>query len=56
MNTPVSSIPAVKQMVAIREDLRISFSTTFPIKAADIPRKNIAKLNAHSTLAFPKPI
>ena len=44
---PVPTIPAVKQMVAIRDDFLMSFSTTSPKKAADIPRKKMAKENAH---------
>ena len=44
---PVPTIPTVKQMVAIRDDFLMSFSTTSPRKAADIPRKKIASENAH---------
>ena len=56
MNKPVPAIPAAKQIVAIKEDLCISFSTTLPRNAADIPRKKIAKLNAHSVAPFENPI
>ena len=44
MKPPVPAIPTAKQIVAIREDLCMSFSTMFPKNAADIPKKNIAKL------------
>ena len=44
---PVPIIPMVKQMVAMSDDLWISFSTTSPRNAADIPRKKIANEKAH---------
>ncbi len=56
MKNPVPAIPRAKQMEAIRDDLWISFSTTFPRKAADMPRKKMAKLNAHSVAPLEKPI
>ena len=56
MKNPVPAIPAAKQIAAIREDLWISFSTTFPKNAADIPKKKMAKLNAHSVAPFEKPM
>jgi hypothetical protein len=56
MNTPVRNIPAAKQTVAMRDDLCISFSTIFPRNAADIPRKKIAKENAHSVAPLLNPI
>ena len=46
---PVPSIPVVKHIAATRDDLCIFSSTSFPAKAADIPKKNIAKLNAQPT-------
>ena len=46
MKKPVPAIPPAKQSVAINEDLCISFSTTLPKNAADIPKKKIAKLIA----------
>ena len=42
-------IPNVKNIHATSDDLWIFFSTIFPANAADIPRKNIAKENAHPT-------
>ena len=56
MNPPVPAIPTAKQILAINEDLWISFSTTFPKNAADIPKKKIAKLNAHSVAALECPM
>ena len=56
MNAPVPAIPTAKQIAAINEDLLMSFSTTFPKNAADIPKKKIAKLNAHSVAPFENPI
>jgi hypothetical protein len=43
-------------IVAIKEDLWIFYSTMLPINAALIPKKKIAKLKAHSTAPFEKPI
>ena len=56
MKNPVPAIPAAKQIAAMREDICISFSTIFPKNAADIPKKKIAKLNAHSVAPLEKPI
>ena len=56
MKKPVSAIPAAKHIVAISEDLCISFSTTFPRNAADIPRKKMANENAHSVAPFENPM
>ena len=59
ITNPVPIIPTAKHIVAISDDLCIFFSTTLPKNAADIPKKKIAKLNAHSTAPFPstpKPI
>ena len=55
MKKPVPAIPKEKQMVAMREDLWIFFSTTFPKNAADIPKKKIAKLKAHSIAPLENP-
>ena len=51
-----SAIPRANVIEAIKEDLWIFFSTRLPRKAADIPRKKIAKLKAHSTAPFEKPM
>jgi hypothetical protein len=56
MKKPVPAIPRAKVIVAIRDDLWMSFSTTLPKNAADMPRKKIAKLNAHSVAALEKPM
>ena len=40
----------------IKDDLCIFFSTIFPAKAADIPKKNIASENAHPTAKVLIPI
>ena len=56
MKKPVPAIPAAKQIAAISDDLCISFSTIFPRNAADIPKKKIAKLKAHSVAPFECPI
>ena len=45
-------MPTEKQIAATKEDLWMSFSTKGPKKAADIPKKKIARLKAHSTLPF----
>ena len=49
-------MPQAKQMEAMREDLWMSFSTMLPRKAADMPRKKMAKLNAHSVAPLEKPM
>ena len=56
MNAPVPAIPTAKHTAAMSDDLCMSFSTTLPKNAADIPRKKIAKLNAHSVAPFENPI
>ena len=48
------AIPAAKQIAAIREERWMSFSTTFPRKAADMPRKKMAKLKAPLGSTFGK--
>ena len=53
---PVPIMPAVKQMAATREDLWMLSSTSLPANAADIPRKNIARLNAQPTANGDMPI
>ena len=45
-----------KVMVDIKEDLRMSRSTMLPRKAADMPRKKIAMLKAHSVADLEKPM
>jgi len=47
INRPVPIIPIEKHIHAIKDDLCIFFSTILPAKAADIPKKNIARENAH---------
>ena len=49
-------MPALKQMVAMREERWMFFSTTLPRNAALMPRKKMARLNAHSTLLLEKPM
>ena len=56
MHAPVPSMPALKQMVAMREERWMFFSTTLPRNAALMPRKKMARLNAHSTLLLEKPM
>ena len=49
MERPVPIMPTVKQTQAISEDLCIFFSTSLPIKAADIPKKKMAREKAQPT-------
>jgi len=56
IKNPVPAIPSANVIVAIKDDLWMFFSTMLPIKAADIPKKKIAKLNAHSVAPFEKPM
>ena len=56
MERPVPIIPAVKQIHAISDDLCMFFSTSFPIKAADIPKKKMAREKAHPTAKLLIPI
>lgn len=56
MKKPAPAIPEAKQIAAIREDLWMSFSTMLPRKAADMPRKKMAKLKAHSVAPLENPM
>ena len=56
IKNPVPTMPSANVIEAISEDLWIFFSTSFPKNAAEIPRKKIAKLKAHSTAPFEKPM
>jgi hypothetical protein len=49
MVSPVPIMPVVKKMADISDDKWIFSSTSLPAKAADIPRKNIARLKAQPT-------
>ena len=56
MHTPVPIMPAVKQMQESREERWMSRSTMRPAKAADMPRKKMAREKAQPTLKVLMPM
>ena len=55
IDIPVKIIPNPKHKVDSTDDNFTFFSTRLPKNAADIPKKKIARENAHSIVDFEQP-